>query len=78
MRAGRWKLVDGPGDRPDELYDLVADPGERRDLLATRASEAGRLREILAGWKRRHGREFGVPEFSPQLRRMLEALGYAE
>jgi arylsulfatase A-like enzyme len=47
IREGRWKLVVGPTEADDELYDLAGDLGEKQSLLAERPDEAKRLTDLL-------------------------------
>jgi choline-sulfatase len=79
IRAGRWKLIDGPDEGTLELYDLEADPGERENLAGREVERADRWRARLGEGRRRTDRV--SPETAPLTdaeRRRLEALGYVE
>jgi arylsulfatase A len=45
FRSGPWKLVEGTGRKPHELYNLADDPGETRNLAA---EQPGRVAELAA------------------------------
>jgi len=81
IRLGAWKLiVDAEGK--SELYHLARDPDEQRDLAAAEPERVAELRQRLA---RALGSAAGEPErqapdweLEPELRELLETLGYAE
>ena len=58
VRSGRYKLIQTPYLKTEELYDLEADPGETRNLLAEEnldpeiAAQAEKLSKILRRWTR--------------------------
>jgi arylsulfatase A-like enzyme len=77
---GRHKLIWGSDGR-HELYDLFADPQESRSLFAEQTELAGRLTADLQTWVgalKRPVTTRPLPELSPEQRRRLSALGYAE
>ena len=76
VREARWKYIRASDD-PDELYDLLEDPGELRNLYPARRDEALRLGGILDEHLAANP-DPARPELDPQVRRALEALGYAE
>jgi arylsulfatase A-like enzyme len=77
VRSDRWKYIRATED-PDELYDLEADPNELRDLHAANPEAAARLGGILDAALARHPDRVISVEPSEEVRRGLEALGYAE
>jgi len=77
VRSGRWKYIRATED-PDELYDLVADPEERQNIHEANPAAAARLGGILDASLARHPDRTVAVEPSEEVRRGLEALGYAE
>jgi arylsulfatase A-like enzyme len=77
VRSGRWKYIRATED-PDELYDLEADPMERFDLHDANPETAARLGGILDAALARHPDRAISIEPGEEVRRGLEALGYAE
>lgn len=89
VREGRFKLIQTPYQKSEELYDLAADPGETRDLLARGSAAspspevldlADRLRAQLEAWS---AAADPLPSrFEPAHREetlnRLRALGYVE
>lgn len=51
VRSGDLKLIDFPGEKRVELYDLAADPGEGKDLASTRPEDRDRLLAELNAWR---------------------------
>jgi len=47
VRTKEWSYVRGPGDQPDELYNLIEDPRETRNLIDERRDVALRLAAAL-------------------------------
>ena len=79
VREGRWKYIVGPAERVEELFDLHADPGEEINVRDQHPGVVRRLSGKLDAWRRDHTRE-SSPDIvvSPEDRRRLEALGYAD
>lgn len=55
IRSGDLKLIDFPGEKRVELYDLAGDPGEAKDLAADRPEDRDRLLAELNAWRARVG-----------------------
>lgn len=55
IRIGDLKLLDFPGEKKIELYDLAADPGEAKDLADSRAEDRDRLLAKLNEWRQSVG-----------------------
>lgn len=51
IRVGDLKLLDFPGEKRIELYDLANDPGESKNLAESRSDDAKRLLEKLNAWR---------------------------
>lgn len=51
VRLGGWKLVQPPGKKPAELYDLGADIAEAQNLAASQPEHVKSLRALLAQWE---------------------------
>jgi len=86
LRTGTHKLhlnVDASEREGLELYDLREDPGEEQNLARERPRLRARLHGELQDWIHEIGRR-GEPSWGvrrtvgPELRRRLEALGYAQ
>ena len=77
VRSDRWKYIRATED-PDELYDLVADPNELHDLHDAEPDAVARLGDILDAALARHPDRVVSIEPGEEVRRGLEALGYAE
>jgi arylsulfatase A-like enzyme len=82
VRRGRYKLIQTPYLRTQELYDLVSDPAERQNLLRHPTPEilkrAGRLRVELDRWAasaRPLAARFDEEHFEDTVER-LRRLGY--
>ena len=81
IRSGRYKLVQVPYLRQEELYDVVADPREQDNLLASAPQEvaaiAADLRARLEIWAASAAplpsRFLGN---DPEVLERLKALGY--
>ena len=50
MRQGRWKLVQGAGGHPPELYDLEVDFGETTNIAAQHTGLVRNLQREFAHW----------------------------
>lgn len=48
FRSGPWKLVEGTGRKPHELYNLADDPGETKNLAAEQPDRVAKLAAALA------------------------------
>lgn len=57
IRVGDLKLLDFPGEKRIELYDLISDPGESNNLADSRPDDRDRLMAKLDTWRK----ELGVP-----------------
>jgi arylsulfatase A-like enzyme len=55
IRAGDLKLVDFPGEKRLELYDLATDPGEAKNLAEARPEDRDRLLAQLNEWRKQVG-----------------------
>lgn len=77
VRTDRWKYIQASAD-PDELYDLGVDPTEEKNVLAAHLDTAGRLRRVLDAHRALHPAPNEAPPVAEEVRRGLEALGYAE
>lgn len=79
IRAGRWKLIDGPAEASLELFDLDADPGETEDVASAHPDVVARLQVALRDWYSMDAdTRKPLPELDPESRARLEALGYTE
>jgi len=78
LRRGRWKYIETPEEQRRELYDLYEDPGERTDLHESRPAVARKLAEELARWRAATPAAAAAGPVSPEDRKRLEALGYAD
>ena len=79
VREGRWKYIVGPAENVEELFDLHEDPGEEINVRDQHPGVVRQLSRKLDAWRRDHTRE-SSPDIavSPEDRRRLEALGYAD
>ncbi len=55
IRVGDLKLLDFPGEKRLELYDLVNDPGESKNLAEERSADRDRLLAKLNTWRQEVG-----------------------
>lgn len=55
IRLGDLKLLDFPGEKRVELYDLATDPGESKDLADSRPEDRDRLLAKLNEWRQEVG-----------------------
>jgi arylsulfatase A-like enzyme len=55
IRVGDLKLMDFPGEKRVELYDLATDPGESKNLADTRTEDRDRLLAKLNEWRKEVG-----------------------
>jgi hypothetical protein len=84
VRAERYKLIWDSRTGASELYDLEGDPAERRNLTGRLPLVEGELRQSLFLWYREQERlRAGQPPpadsaLSPDDRRVIESLGYAD
>ncbi|RMF92720.1 MAG: N-acetylgalactosamine 6-sulfate sulfatase [Planctomycetota bacterium] len=46
-RRGDWKIIRGPGDRPDQLFNLKDDPYETKDLADTMPEQLAAMQRLL-------------------------------
>lgn len=51
IRVGDLKLLDFPGEKKVELYDLANDPGESKNLAESRSDDRDRLLAKLNAWR---------------------------
>lgn len=78
VRSERWKLIWDQTRGQQRFYDLARDPGEQH-ALAEPPAEAQRLRGLLDAFLAPRLESADVPELvepDPELRAMLEELGY--
>ena len=79
VRAGSWKLIEGPAEGTLELFDLASDPAERVNLAASEPERVAELRALIAAWRDRYERAgTQAPELSEGDRERLRAMGYVE
>ncbi len=85
VRKGRWKAIWPVFEshrffrKEPELYDLDADPGELHNVWSEHPEVVAELAPHAAPWRSLGTIEKGpLPEVSDELRRSLDALGYAE
>lgn len=55
IRVGDLKLLDFPGEKRLELYDLATDPGEAKNLADERPADRDRLLAKLNEWRKKVG-----------------------
>ena len=60
IRVGDLKLLDFPGEKKVELYDLANDPGESKNLAESRSDDAKRLLAKLNAWRTEVGASMTV------------------
>jgi arylsulfatase A-like enzyme len=80
-RERDWKLIERPGDRPDELYDLASDPPERDNVSAAHPERADRMRAALERHReavRDTHADVEAVDVDGAARRRLRRLGYDE
>jgi arylsulfatase A-like enzyme len=77
VRSDNWKYIRASEDA-DELYDLAADPHELRNLHEAHPEIAARLGGILNAALAHHPERPAATLPGDEVRRGLEALGYAE
>ncbi len=75
----RYKYI-WSSDGMHELYDLLADPTEQNNLARSMPLEARRMQQLIDQWKARTPElkqsDLRKPDWSPEVLRDLEALGY--
>jgi len=77
LRVGRWKLIWGPDEGREELYDLVADPGEAVDRAADEPERVADMRARLGDLVAESSSSAAVEDSSTEVdREKLRALGY--
>jgi len=81
LRAPGWKLIRDGRSGPAQLFDLTNDPGEQRDASRARPQEIERLEGMLAAHQDALA---ALPTLAPaqgevsdEMKKRLEALGYA-
>jgi arylsulfatase A-like enzyme len=66
IRVGDLKLVEFPGEKRVELYDLTTDPGESRNLAEARPEDRERLLAKLNAWRTEVGASTTPKEKKPK------------
>lgn len=62
IRVGDWKLLDFPGEKRIELYNLASDPGESKNLATERPEDRDRLLARLNAWRQEVGASMQAKE----------------
>lgn len=70
-------LLEGEGEGPSDLYDLVRDPYEEASISDSRPAEVERLRGEITAWKKRSEREAITTNTEAQ-NAVLKQLGYVQ
>lgn len=59
---GDWKLLDFPGEKRIELYNLATDPGESQNLATECPEDRDRLLAKLNAWRQEVGASMQAKE----------------
>jgi arylsulfatase A len=62
IRVGDWKLLDFPGEKRIELYNLATDPGESQNLATECPEDRDRLLAKLNAWRQEVGASMQAKE----------------